>query len=147
MNLVPAGRYNAKVVTHAITETLHGEPQAVIRFGFETKDGYRELTWFGSFKEKAAEHTLKALVNCGLKGANPAGELEIGKEVSIVVSIEKDQKGADRNKINWVNKLGTILNSMESSEAKSKLDRFSGAVMALKQKEGVDKDEDDEIPF
>lgn len=136
MNLVKAGRYNAKVVDHGITETKNGDPQAAIRFGFETQDGYKELVWFGSFKEKALEFTLQALVNCGLQGTNPAGPLEIGKEVSVVVDINKDHEGKDRNVVQWVNKLGGIGKKVDEMEAKAKLERFSGAIMAIKEREG-----------
>ena len=110
----------------------------------------RELTYFGSFKEKAAEHTIKALVVCGLQGANPAGPLEIGKEVSIVVELDKDLEGNDRNVIRWVNKLGGIINPMENAEAKSKLEKFAGLVMATKQALGADEplfDDSEPIPF
>jgi len=136
-NLVKPGRYTAKVLDHGITETKNGDPQAAVRFGFETADGPRELTWYGSFKEKALEFTIKGLVNCGLKGNNPAGALEIGKEVSIVVEVDQDQEGKDRNVIRWVNALGGITKKMDSREAAAKLERFSGAVMALKEKEGL----------
>jgi hypothetical protein len=136
-DLVKPGRYKAKVIDHGISKTKAGDPQAVVRFEFETTTGYRELTWFGSFKEGALEHTVRALVNCGLKGANPASALEIGKEVSIVVEIDKDQKGEDRNVVRWVNSLGGITNKIDQREANALLERFSGVVMALKEKEGT----------
>ncbi len=142
MNLVKAGRYNARVAEHAITETKSGDPQATIRFEFETTEGLRQLTWFGSFKEKALEHTLKSLVVCGLEGNNPSGPLEIGKEVSIVIEVSKDQNGDDRNVVRWVNKLGGNSNKMDASSAKAKLERYAGAIMALKEKEGVDSKPD-----
>lgn len=135
-NLVKAGRYKAKLVEHAITSTQAGEPQATVRFEFETEDGPRQLIWFGSFKEKAQEHTIKALLVCGLKENNPAGPLEIGKEVMITVDVDVDQQGKGRNVIRWINKLG-ISNALDKNEAKAKLDKFSGAVMSLKQKEGL----------
>jgi hypothetical protein len=135
-DLVKSGRYKAKVVDHGITKTKAGDPQATVRFELETSVGYRELTWFGSFNGGAVEHTVRALVNCGLKGSNPAGDLEIGKEVSIVVEIDKDQNGNDRNVIRWVNAPGGVLNKMDKREAGALLERFSGVVMALKEKDG-----------
>lgn len=135
-DLVKSGRYKAKVIDHGISKTKAGDPQAVVRFEFETSTGYRELTWFGSFKEGALEHTVRALVNCGLKGSNPAGALEIGKEVSITVEIDKDQKGNDRNIVRWVNVPGGVANKMPQGEANALLERYSGVVMALKEKEG-----------
>ena len=138
MNLVNPGRYVAKVAKHAITETKGGDPQAVVRFEFVDDQGHRrELTWFGSFKDKAQPYTIKALINCGLQGNNPAGPLEIGKEVSIVVEIDKDNDGKDRNIVRWVNGLNQIQNEIDPQKAASMLERFSGAVMAAKKEMGV----------
>lgn len=147
MSLVKSGRYPAKVVSHAITETKGGDPQAAIRFGFETSDGPKELTFFGSFKGGALEHTLKALVASGLKGNNPAGPLEIGKDVSIVVEINKDINGNDRNVVRWVNQPGGVTNKMDDMSAKAKLEQYTGAVMALREKvnapPSLNSDDDD----
>jgi hypothetical protein len=151
MSIVKPGRYTAFVKEHAITETREGLPQATIVFEFEFEGATRELTWFGSFKEGALDHTIKALVVCGLDGANPAGPLEIGRKVSIVIEVEKDQEGKDRNKVRWVNKAGGIAKPMDSSEAKAKLERFSGLVMKAKQTldGGVEqkKDPNKDLPF
>jgi|GEM_PF-3776349 len=154
MELVKPGQYKAKVVDHGITETKAGDPQATVRFSFETSDGTRELTYFGSFKEKAVEHTIKALVACGLQGNNPGGDLKIGQEVSIVVEISESQDGKDRNVVRWVNPLGGIQKKMEASKAKAMLERFSGAVMAFKDQNGVGPkneapmfDSDEKLPF
>lgn len=149
MSLVKSGRYSARVVSHAITETKGGDPQASIRFSFETSDGLKELTYFGSFKGGALEHTLKALVASGLKGNNPAGALEIGKTVSIVVEIDKDMNGKDRNVVRWVNQPGGVINKMDDNSAKAKLEQYAGAVMALREKvspQGFNTD-DDELGF
>ena len=143
------GRFKAVVVEHGITETKSKDPQAAIRFGFDTKDGYRELNWFGSFKGGALEHTLKALVVCGLEGTNPAGPLEIGKEVSITVEIDKNPEGKDRNIIRWVNSFSGIGKKIDGLTATAKLDQYSSAVMALKEKLGSGKlkSSDDELGF
>lgn len=137
MSLVKPGKYLARIVEHAITETKSGEPQAVVKFGFDVEETYRELNWFGSFKEKALEHTLRALVNCGLKGNSPAGPLELGKEVSITVETDVNQDGKERNVVRWVNKIATLGKKVDDMTAKAKLEKYSGAVMALKQREGA----------
>jgi hypothetical protein len=136
MNLIKEGTYTGKVVDHAITETKDGNPQAYIRFEFEADGTTRELPWYGSFKEKALEHTIKALVVCGLEGSNPAGPLSIGKEVSIVVKIDKDNNGNDRNVIRWVNRLGGV-NPVDPVKARSSLEKYSALVIATKQNMGV----------
>ncbi len=146
MTLVKPGRYTANVLDHGISETKAGEPQAVIKFEFDFDGSKRELTWFGSFKEKALPFTLEALVACGLKGNNPAGALEIGKEVSIVVEKETDESGKERNKVRWVNRAHAPIQKMDSLAASSKLEKYAAAVMAIKAKNPT-QNEDDEIPF
>jgi len=138
-NLINSGRYTAGIISHTIGETKAGDPQAVITFAFLTGDGPKELTWYGSFKEAAVKYTLQSLVVCGLEGNHPSGKLDIGREVSIVVEVDQDQNGNDRNVIRWVNKLGGNVKEMNPAEAKSKLDQYTGAIMALKETEGVAK--------
>ncbi len=137
MTLIKKGSYLAKVSDHGITHTKSGDPQASVRFRFNADDGERELTWFGSFKDTVVEHTIKGLVACGLKGNNPAGPLEIGKEVSIVVDIDTNSQGQPRNIVRWVNALGGGLKKIDPGLAAQQLERFSGAVAAYKSKEGI----------
>jgi len=143
--MVKAGTYKATLLNHAISETSKGDPQAVITFAFEAEGGQHTLTWYGSFSEKALPHTLKSLLTCGLQGNNPAGPLEIGKEVSIVVAVEKDDKNVEKNKVKWVNPLNSIRNVIPQDMAKSKLSALEGAVMAARQK--LNLTDDSEIPF
>lgn len=137
MTLIEPGRYAAKVVAHAITETKAKDPQASVRLGFETAEGPRELVWFGSFKEGALPHTIKALIACGLKGNNPGDDLTIGQEVSIVVDIDQDQEGKDKNVVRWINAPMGFKKVIEPMTAKAKLEAYSGAVMAAKQEMGI----------
>jgi hypothetical protein len=137
MTLTKPGTYTAKVMDHAITETKAGLPQATVRFSFEADGEQKVLTWFGSFKDTVVEHTIKGLVACGLKGNNPSGPLEVGKEVSIVVSVELDDQGHENNRIRWVNALGGIGKRMDPQAAAIALEGFSGAVAAFKSKAGL----------
>lgn len=136
------GTYKAKVTSHAISETSKGDPQATITFSAE---GGGSITWYGSFSEKATPHTVKALLVCGLKGQNPAGPLEIGKEVSIVVEDDVSQDGKTRSKVRWVNALGAVRNVIPQDMAKAKLAALEGAVIAARADLNIH--EDDEIPF
>lgn len=131
MELLKPGTYPGKVLEHAITETKDHNPQAVVKF--QVAD--RQLIWFGSFKDTVVEHTIKGLVACGLKGNNPGGQLEIGKEVSLVVDVE-ERDGKTRNRIRWVNNAG-IANKVSPQEAMAKLERFAGAVAAYKNINGI----------
>lgn len=140
---IEAGKYIAKILDHAISETKAGDPQAVVTFGF---DGHK-LKWYGSFKAgKAAEITIKALIVCGLKGNNPAGDLDIGKEVSITVADETGSDGVTRTKVKWVNSLGGGLKNVVTQDlARAKLSALEGAVFAARSSSGVEDTSD--IPF
>lgn len=144
--MIQPGTYKATVLNKAISETKDGSPQAAVTFSFEAGGSSHTMTWYGSFKEKALPHTIKALLVCGLKGNNPANEVEIGKEVMVVVEEEIDeQTGKPRNKIRWVNALNAIRNVIPQDLAASKLAMLEGAVMSQRQKLGITSD--DEFPF
>lgn len=141
--MINPGTYKAIVVSHAISETKAGEPQAAIVFSFDD-GGPKTITWFGSFREKARPITIKALLVCGLQGNNPAGPLEIGREVSIVVDDETGNDGKVRTKVKWVNQLGGTRNVIAQDLAQAKLSALEGAVMAAREELAIP---DDSIPF
>lgn len=143
--MVKPGTYKANILSHAITETSKGDPQAVISFSFESDGSSHQINWYGSFSEKAMPHTLKALLVAGLKGNNPAGELEIGREVLIVIENDTDQEGKERNKVRWVNAINSVKNVMPQDQAKAKLAALEGQVMMARQKLKIQ--DDDIIPF
>lgn len=132
--MIPAGKYLAKVLSHAITETKAEKEQATVVFSFEVDGRIQTLTWYGHFTEKTTDSTIKALIACGLSGNNPAGPLHIGKEVSITVEVEKDEKGRERNKIRWVNSVGGVArNVIPQDAAKARLSSLEAAVMAARE--------------
>jgi len=138
--MVKPGTYKATLLNHAISETKNGNPQAVVTFSFEAEGQPQSVTWYGSFSEKALPHTLKALLVCGLKGNNPAGPLEIGKEVSIVIEVQKDeQSGKERNAVRWVNALNSIRNVIPADAALARLSQLEGAVMQARQNLNIPK--------
>lgn len=135
-------RYRATIVSHAISETKAGDPQAVITLSYDS-DGPKSITWYGSFKEKALPHTLKALLVCGLQGNNPSGALEIGKEVYITIGDEAGSDGKMRTKVKWINPVGGFRKVMPQDLAKSKLSALEGAVMSARASLNINE----EIPF
>lgn len=144
--MVKPGTYIGTILSHAVTETKAGDPQASVTFSFDADSRPQNMTWFGSFKEgKAQEITIKALLTCGLKGNNPAGPLDIGKQVSLVIEDEKGQDGKIRSKIRWVNALGGVKNVIAPDLAMSKLDALAGAVALARQENNIP--ESDDIPF
>jgi hypothetical protein len=144
--MVEAGTYLATVLSHAIGETQKGDPQAVITFAFTDKAGPQKITYYGSFSEKARQYTIKNLITCGLKGNNPAGDLEIGKQVEIVVEIETDDKDKNRAKVKFINDPGAARKVIAPDLAKAKLSALEGAVMAARSAMPTKQDSDD-IPF
>lgn len=145
--MIQSGSYEATLISHAISETKAKEPQAAVTFSFIADGKPTTMTWFGSFKQgKALEITLKALLNCGLKGNNPAGPLEIGKKLSITIEDEVDDQGKARTKIRWVNALGGVRNVMPADSALAKLSALEGAVMKARQENNI-QDDSDAIPF
>lgn len=143
--MVTPGTYKATVISHAISETRAGAPQATVTFSFSADGRPQSMTWFGSFKEGALKHTLKSLLVCGLKGNNPAGPLEIGKEVSIVVDDQAGEDGKMRSRVLWVNAIGAARNIIPPDMAKAKLSGLEGAIIAARQETNIH--EDDELPF
>lgn len=143
--MIRPGNYSATVASHAISETKSGAPQAVVTFNVKTDSGLQKLSWYGSFSEKAIAITAKALLACGLKGNNPAGDLEIGKEVSLVIENEINQEGKEITKVKWVNKPGAIKNVISPEIARMKLSSLEGAIMQARAENN--NPDDDVIPF
>lgn len=143
--MISAGIHKAKLVGHAISETKDGNPQAVIVFSVES-DGKSEIvTYFGSLThEKVIPHTLKALIICGLKGSNPAGFLELGKEVMLTIE-HQEYKGKTQAQVRWINPVAATKRAIPKDLAMSKLAALEGAVMLARQNLGIDTSE--EIPF
>lgn len=145
--MIKPGTYQGTLIQHAISETRNGDPQAVVKFSVDA-DGPQQITWYGSFKPgKAQEITIKALLTCGLRDNNPAGPLEIGKEVSLVIDVEKGDDNKERNKVLWINSLGEIKKVIPADMAKAKLSSLEGAVMMARNKIAPSFNTDDEIPF
>lgn len=114
------GKYKAKAIDWGVTKTSAGLPQVSVLFEYQQPGDMpgvqevRQLIWFGSFKEKAAERSMEVLEMLGLKQA-PYPAMEIGREgkaldetieVEVVVEHRVDLKGVRRAGIAWVNRLG-----------------------------------------
>lgn len=144
--MIEPGTYKATLISHAISETKNGDPQSAVTFSFaDQNQKSHSMTWYGSFKEKSLPITLKALITCGLKGNNPAGPLEVGREVNLVIDSETDDQGKERLRIKWINHLSEVRNIIPQNLALSKLAALEGAVMLARNKSH--KTESDEIPF
>lgn len=149
--LFKPGRYTAQVIDHRIAETKKGDPQAWVKFAFKHNEEDHEISWYGSFNGKALEHTIKGLISCGLKGDHPAGPLELGKLVSIVIETKEDSEGKERSSVRWVNKLSAPPKAIEEKTAKALLQQYTSTVKALRMTEGepnkATSTDDDDPPF
>lgn len=139
--MIEAGTYVAKVASKVISLTKKGDPQVVVTFNIKDKGS---VTYFGYFSDKALPYTIKNLITLGLKGNNPAGEIEIGKEVELVVDFET-YEGKDRLKVKYINSLDASKNvkAIPQDMALAKLAALEGAVVAARLK--LDTNED--LPF
>jgi hypothetical protein len=150
MNEIKPGKYQARLKDYWIGKTSAGLPQAELLFEFDVDDELKELIWFGSFKEKAKPHTIKALLHCGLKGNDlstladglEGHALELGKEVMITVAKETDDKGNPRLRISWVNPLGggNFRDRMSRGEVIKSLSLLKGEVLAIRRETGIQED-------
>jgi len=152
MNEIKPGKYPARLKDYWIGKTAAGLPQAELLFEFEAEGEIRELMWFGSFKERARPHTIKALLYCGFQGSDltaladgPArGALEVGKEVSITIAKELDDKGTPRIRISWINPVGGVgfRDRMSRGELAGSLASLKGDVLSVRQETGIKDDPD-----
>jgi hypothetical protein len=140
--MLPVGKFKATVLEHHISTTSKGDPQAVVKFEVDHQGSKVDITWYGYFTPKTEASTIKGLIACGLEGNNPAGPLQIGKQVLITVEHEMDKEGNMRAKVRWVNPIGAPKNVMSQELAKVKLAQLEGAVLAARQGSSSD-----EIPF
>lgn len=154
--MIEAGIYTATLVSHAITETKEKKPQVVATFSITDKSGTHKISWYGSFSDKARDYTINNLITLGLKGNNPAGELDVGKNVELVIETETDDKGKDRPRVRYINALGAVRGAMSQDLAKQKLKDLEAHVLKARQKmpapaaipnHAPNFDSDEKLPF
>lgn len=149
--MIKAGKYLARIVDYGIPETDKEHPQAAVRLAFETERGVRELTWYGSFHPNAVEITVDTLINCGLKGTNPAallngpdgGALDMERELEIGVE-PHTYNGKTYDRVKWIGLPGGLkFTSMTPEKAQHKLAGLSAFVASRKRELGAEDDESD----
>lgn len=158
--MIGPGTYLAKSTHWGIKEAKSGSLQCLVTFKIENSD--ETITWYGSLKEgKGREITLKALLNCGLRGTDLnafsegplANALDTKKIVELVVGDETDPQGVVRTKVQWVNRAGgsDFRNIAPPQDAKAKLKAMNikADIVALRQELGIKDrpniDEDDDF--
>lgn len=131
------GRYNARALGHAFGQASTGNYQIGVEL--EVVDGEaagERITWYGTFSEKSAEHTVKGLRALGWTGDNLATLEAAGfgtKTASIVIEHEQDRDGAWRAKVAWVNPAGGVAfkNKVEGAELVAFAASMKGTILAL----------------
>lgn len=109
MELLKPGIYRGKIVNYGMRSVANGTAVPVITFAITT-DVMTELTWLGSFSDKARDITFKALITCGFRHPSPnalaqgpkSGLLDTAKEYSITVE-QQTYNGHTTNRVKWIN--------------------------------------------
>jgi len=123
--------YRARAIAAALGSSSQGNAQVGVEFqildggraGDETAIG-RSITWYGSFSEKAREHTFKALRVCGWQGDDVDDLTTIdSNEVQIVVAEDQDLEGNPTIRVRWINPIGgggiAMKNRMDETSARA----------------------------
>lgn len=129
--LIPAGQYRARGVSAQLGFTNADKEQVAISFallqpGFEGQ----HMPYYGTFSEKALEHTLKALRACGWKGVDLSDLSGIDANEVVLVIEHETFEGVTRAKVKWVNDgtAGLLKKVMDPAAAKSFAQRMRGAI-------------------
>jgi hypothetical protein len=137
------GIYRARALGAGLGETKSGAEQVAIEFDFLDFEGTR-LTYYGTFSDKAVEHTLRALRTAGWRGDDLADLSSIGgpdaPEVDLVVENE-EWEGKVRLKVRWVNPRGGLgmKAALAPDKAKAFAARMRGQVAAFDRTAGAPK--------
>lgn len=151
---LPAGSYQGYIVNYDITQTQKGDPQILVLFSFNDKEGdHHELTWYGNLtSEKGRKIALEALVKMGFSGKNVADLagglvdskaplLDVATPLELVIEREAKKDGSGTYaKIAWVNRQGGnkwVSKGMNPAEARVKLGALNleGELAAIRAKE------------
>jgi hypothetical protein len=136
--VIPEGKYKARGVEGALSETSKGNPQVAILIEIiEGEHAGENYTWYGHFTEKTEERTLESLRHLGWSTDDLTDLTGIdANEVSITIGHEDDQEGKTRARVRWVNAPGglAIKERMNDGAAKQFAARMKGAAIASRQK-------------
>lgn len=144
------GLYRAKAVRAELGEAGTGNAQVGIEFelldGGVTEPEFipRFIHYYGTFTDKAVQHTLKAMRTAGWKGDDVSDLSSVGgpdaPEVSLVVENET-YNGQTRPKVKWVNSQGgpMMKTPLAGEKAKQFAARMKGAVLAFDKQAGTPK--------
>lgn len=168
--MLTVGTHSAKIIDYGISKTKEGLPQLLVNFGIDSNGVLNRISWWGSFKEKAAPHTLKTLLQvfempCPNPGdvsaqlskiaeqGKDSGLLNMEKNYDLVLEEQPDQAGKNRIRVRYVNNPGSGVGKFEklaAAEAKNLFAGLAGVAAELKaDSPGLFKapKKEDTIPF
>lgn len=131
MSYIQPDTYTARAIGAALATTSQGKPQIGVEFqlidggrGGDDSAVGKSITWYGSFSDKAVEHTFKALRVCGWQGDDLDDLSTIDtNEVSIVVAEDQDLDGNPQIRVRWINPVGgggiALKNRMDETSARA----------------------------
>lgn len=128
--MIPEGSYTAKAIRAALSETKTQKEQVAV--DFQILDGEakgQRISWFnGLGSDKALEHAVKGLRNCGWKGSDLADLSGLDAEVELVV-VHEEYNGKTSAKVRYVNALGGAARSaLPADKAKSIAERMKAKI-------------------
>ena len=152
-NIIPEGRFPARVTEVVLAWTSKREPQIAIGFEFLDQPAVagKQITSFGSLSKTViskgknegrtvADLTVDDLETCGWDGEGlSTASLATckGTEVSLVIEHEEDDKGTVRAKVKWINSpnsLGAAVKERLTEADAANLEKsMAGMLMKRKQ--------------
>jgi hypothetical protein len=132
VTLINPGTYRAKPLAYQFGYTKDNKEQVLVDFRIVEECEFNGwvLPWFGFFTDKTWDRTLESLHHCGWVGDDLSDIGVLDQEVEIVVDIEPDLEGVDRNKVRWVNKIGAGRITLQKPMVGNDLKMFAAKMKA-----------------
>lgn len=132
MTLINPGTYRAVPTGYQFGYTKDNKEQVLVDFRIVEEGEFNEWTvpWFGFFTDKTWDRTLESLRHCGWVGDDLSDLGLLDQEVEIVIDIEADLQGVDRNKVRWVNKIGAGRITLQKPMVGNDLKMFAAKMKA-----------------
>src|SRR5262245_28572402 len=138
MKLISKGVYRAKALEAMWGETGTKKPQVAVLFELLEGDYAGErITYYGVITDKTQDFVLKGLYTAGWTGDEALSGIG-SREVDLVIDIEPDLEGKDRNRVKFINEPGSgglvmkkVLNPTERADVFS---RLQGRALEIKKK-------------
>lgn len=131
-NLIPEGKYRARVKTADFGFTSGGTEQVQVIFDLLDPDyDGRTVPWWGYFSEKTAERTMQSLRYCGWKG-DDVTNLDGISDNEVEIEVEHNTYNGKTNaRVAWVNRVGGGGISVKSPMADAQRKAFAQRMKAL----------------